>query len=705
MNNSPINNSENQTIHLQNKDFTLKELESCVTGNLFGRTFNRLVLAARKGIWVNTKKISDVVERLDITTLNKINSATTSDKFKGIIRGAEVKILAQVQTNKKTIIDKLKPESKSNPEKISKLLNNILVSHEELIIEEEASRYANFLEDWLANFHDEGPSLARYNDGSKQEDELIWVYKNSDNEWERVREDHESTEIVDTKNLKFIDLDSVKIVSKERKVKIFLDGKEYSPPLTPSLDEKFVTLTLKSCEEFKEDLSMLMSTAPLAFEVEGSETKALDQSLKSANDSTHFVTDKEKDYSFSASHEHLDGEVILQAKGYLSKDEFCADWAGLDQVGNVTLAIVADAAGNKEKSHDGSLELCNLLRKTLMTELMKHEQSGKISTESLQTILTESIMKSAILTASKPESKLAPSTLACTLILSSGNDRYAVGFCVGDARIMLKQANGEGKDLTPTDFSSPYSDSGSSFGGKFNSIQPIFQKLSPGDTLLLGSDGFGDNMEAKTLGKTPLEALGELYQAGKLDSNPELIELFETPPPWLIEADSVRYWTEESKPSRDSRAEKVQTWHRTTLENKDKKALQALHTLYSEHVLTEFPKENLIKALQKHCTESDLVKASLFILETMELFSNIKLGGVYRDKKEYDEDLNSQKAGIVEAHMKGFKEYACKLTNKSEEELKDLFDIWDKNPLEAFDWLEYRIGKPDDFSLIALTIT
>lgn len=419
-----------------------------------------------------------------------------------------------------------------------------------------------------------------------------------------------------------------------------------------------------------------------------------------------FITDRGQVFNKTSSHNGIQATTILQAKSTLASEECCADWAVVESRGNLTLALVADAAGNKQKSHDGSVKLVNLFRENFWKQIGHPESQGVIDALGQALMLTE-IETSA-------DSDATNSTMACVAIITNQEgDRYAVGFCIGDARVMLKRPQGNSLDLTPTVFSDSYSDQGANFGGRVTSVQPIFQKLEEGDVLLLGSDGFGDNMEAKSRGKTPLAALQELHEAGKLNDHDGLRQLAETPEDWIKQATSVSYWTNEGQKVQTPEAKAAREWIEGVSDTQ-KSLLQKLHTLYSQFVLDEMNDDDLASQVHANCAQTALVHAGAFQISVDKEIENVEAGIAMQNEKsgrkitkeEHNEQLDTKlkELGIFRNHLETYKEYAVKLAPMSEEEKKALFEAWDKDPSEAHDWMMYRIGKPDDFSLISLSV-
>ena len=83
-----------------------------------------------------------------------------------------------------------------------------------------------------------------------------------------------------------------------------------------------------------------------------------------------------------------------------------------------------------------------------------------------------------------------------------------------------------------------------------------------------------------------------------------------------------------------------------------------------------------------------------------------------RDVQQLKQEIKKQLANkrdepgkeIIRDNLEPLKELAREITAESDDALKRLFHEWDENPDAAISWIEYRVGKPDDFSLIAITV-
>ncbi|MBS4168028.1 protein phosphatase 2C domain-containing protein [Parachlamydia sp. AcF125] len=662
------NEINSPSIRLGNKEFTVKEIESSISGNFWGRTINRIILGITKGVWVNKEKVAANLKNLNGNSLDSMYKVATSNTFKGLIANEQKTQSKRLQSKKIAILGKLGSSTAllKRPEELTKIVEHILPLHTE-----KPEQLAKIIEH-LAYLKDlpRGPALAIH------KNKLVWVRKDNEG-WQIVRPfEREKVEVQD---LKFIDLETTEFNILQNGLATHIKGKEY----TYTTDENHdYTSMVQALNELKEKFASLTHGHSLRLELDQfQKITTLDDSLQQSE--SQFVANKDEKFVHSQNDDTMKTTAILQAKGYLPQNEFCADWVAIDRVGSIDLAIVADAAGNKESSHVGSVELTNLFREILTSRLINQQENGILSLDNIVEALTQAMLRTELTTMCEGSMGVA-STMACTLIIPYGEKRYAVGFCLGDARVMLKRQDGSAKDLSPTPFSSTYKEAGAFFGMGIESrrgkhIQPIFQELESGDTILLGSDGFGDNMEAKTLGKTPSQALQELKEANKLERYPELKALAENPEEWILQATSPAYWIIDYSSNKPEDMA-IRNWQ-NMLNNESKKLLQTLHTLYSEHVLEEMSGDEIAFDIYNHCTQSPLVKMGSFVNE---------MAGKEIDKKSLEK----------------YKEFAVQLTGKAREseELSALFSSWDTDPKKAHQWLEYRAGKSDDFSLIALTM-
>ncbi len=418
-----------------------------------------------------------------------------------------------------------------------------------------------------------------------------------------------------------------------------------------------------------------------------------------------FVTDKTAIYSDTVSANGLDTTLQLQAKGYLEENEHAADWATVDTIGNLTLAVVSDAAGNTEDSHQQVKDDTNRFKSLLMSQISSLQKDGILSLEALSSALSQAFALTEL-----TRSGAKSTAMTCALICETANgEKYAVGICIGDARAMVKYADGSAKDLTPTDFSRGYSDSANSFGTQQVRVvtpQIIFEKLDSGDTLLLGSDCFGDNMEPKTLGKTPLGALQELSEANKLINHTVLQDLLTAATSdqehWLNTANSPKYWMGTSQGSDKNTPEAL--WM-NSLTPEQKQFLQDVHTLYSEHILSEMQGSNIASDMHIHCTSSVDVRGGILRQElgaALKLASKKATEGKQLNKKEYETVVAEAQAPIAKTYLQRIKAIAIELI--SQEQFRHLDELWNQNPNLAIDWLEANVGKPDDYSLITITV-
>lgn len=477
---------------------------------------------------------------------------------------------------------------------------------------------------------------------------------------------------------------------------IHIEGHSYRLPVSVEYGGK-----LWGIHDHIMELTHVTQDSGLPTQFEHAPFKTLEPALTSS-----FITDKDQVFKEKTIHNDIQTTTILQAKSTLAGGECCADWAVLESRDNLTLALVADAAGNKPEAHEGSVKLVNLFRENFWKQLDHPENQG------LQDALGQALMLTEIETFA--DSEATCSTMACVAITTDQDgDRYAVGFCIGDARVMLKRQEDNSLDLTPTTFSSSYSDQGANFGGRLFNAGVIFQKLKEGDSVLLGSDGFGDNMEAKSMGKTPLAALQELYEAGKLNDADGLKQLAEKPEDWIENATSASYWTSEDPNVKTPEAEAARMWL-NGLDDTQKKLLQELHTLYSQFILDGMNDDDIASQIHANCTQTLLVHAGTFKIgidkKIAKVMADLDIQNKASDIIITKEDLKMQleaklkELGIFSDSLEAYKDYAVNLVSMSTMEKNALFDEWDKDPSKAHEWMGYRVGKPDDFSLISLTI-
>ncbi|WP_059358673.1 protein phosphatase 2C domain-containing protein [Parachlamydia acanthamoebae] len=671
-------------ITFENQELSIKEIESCLGGNFFGRTINRIILKARKGIWVNNQKVANKLKSLHVETLDNIYQASKTNYLKTLIVNEQRFKLANLQNKKVEVLKTLDTDSKflTQPEMYAKFIGRLaglidpqaklfhqsevnakFIGHARDLLDSnfrgKPDEYLKLIEH-LVHLSDipRGTALAIH------DNELVWVRKDSE-EWKIIPPYSESKISVNESELEFVDLDTVNLEILEEDFAVIIDGKKFSSPEHALNNEELS----RAIEEFKEKLTELADGQQFQFKVDSSKPfTTLDEGLKEAEAKTNFSSNKDERFIQEQSHDDLESVAILQAKGYLPEGEFCADWVAIDTIGDMTIAIVADAAKNNQNSHEGSMELTNRFRQILISQLIKLQKDGNLTTEDVTEALTQAIIRAEF--ATRSEAKVIASTMACTIIIPSEEKKYAIGFCLGDARVMLKREDGTGKDLSPTEFFSSYSFAGANFGAGIRKIQPIFQELKRGDTILLGSDGFGDNMEAKTLGKSPLQALHELYEARKLDDHPKLKALAENPEEWIQRATSIKDWTGFTFTSSDDKSSLI----------------QELHTLYSEYVLEKMANTHLAKDLYDHCTNSPLIQAGLFMLESEK--NDVPKIQLIDDKysKIGQEERQKVLEGFCRQNLERYKNFAEKMVEK--EKMKNLFESWDLEPLKASDWLK-----------------
>ncbi|CCB86450.1 putative uncharacterized protein [Parachlamydia acanthamoebae UV-7] len=647
-----------------NKELTVKQVESCVGGNLLGRTVNRIILGITKQVWINDQKVANKLKILDGDTLDKIYKATTNKIIKNLIFEQRTKVkMANLQGRKIAIIEKLDPSLRlfNHPAEYVKIVEHI-------------TRLADL---------PRGIVLA------KHQDKLVWVRK--DQEGWKVIPPLMEPQSVKEDELEFVDVDTVELEFLQKDFVLDLKGKKYPSPQNGRNNESL----LKATKELKEKIAESGQGLQFKFSIgQGKSIATLDDALEASE--SGFVANKDERFVQALTHDKMNGMAILQAKGYLPEGEYCADWVALDNIGDMTIAIVADAAGNKKSSHDGSLELTNRFRQILTTQLVKLQKNGNLSSEDIGEALTQAIIRAELVTRS--EGQMVGSTMACTIIIPSGEKRYAIGFGLGDARVMLKKEDGTAKDLTPTNFESPYSDPGPTFGAGIKKIVPIFQELRNGDTILLGSDGFGDNMEAKSLGKTPIQVLKELDLAGKLDNHPKLKAFAKNPEEWILQATSPSDWTFNTRRDDSEEAAKAREWQ-GSLSKESKALLQELHTLYSEHLLEEMDGADIADTIYTHCTKSPFIEASLFVLK-MEESAKAKAADIdQRLKSLYQQEKDRILDELCIENLKKYKDFAIQLTDLDgkSEELTQLFKSWDEDPKLAHEWFSKDVRLSDKF--------
>ncbi|MBA3816361.1 MAG: protein phosphatase 2C family protein [Parachlamydiaceae bacterium] len=641
--------------------FSLNEVNSCTTGNWIGRTFQRLKIKLRTGVSINAEKVDNSLKELSLTSLLNIHNSTKINELYGLLKHTN----KLFQSNLKGRVQYTK-DTRTFTEKI--LISNLTCA--------------------------KSPVLAKYNN------QLLWVVKNEKGKWQELSKDNSSQLILENNAaVELIDFESARVeFSSDGK---FMINVNQQMMILPEPEQREVLSLNKSIEE-------MITAMPRADKVQFT-FKASDKSSVKTTEpalTEAFIKDSSKFFSETSANDQITTSVMLQAKGYLPEGEYGADWATVDQLRGCTLAIVADAANNKEDSHKGSVDLTRRFRKHLWSNLIQLGSSS-LSQEQVQIALTQAIVKTQYETKGDPN--CAKCTMACTLVLpAQDGSSHAMGFCIGDSRVMLKKANGSALDLTPTVYSSPYSDTGSAFGSRINQITPIYCKLDAGDTLLLGSDGFGDNMEPKTLGKTPNEALQEVFLSAPDSMSDELRALAKNPQEWLIKASTPNYWTLESMSSMN-RSQEIGDWHKSLSEDA-KKLLQELHNLYSVLVLTKMEGADIGPTIHRHSTQSDSIKASLFFKKVGNAINMEKSRQSQplksKSKKDYEATEIVIITHVVQKQLSDFKNFAVQITGMpgDSEEMQEMFQTWDGNPILAYKWLSSRVGKPDDFSLIALQV-
>ena len=763
MNDNNINDMAPK-LYIKGKEFSVSEIECCVGGNFIGRNVNRLILGIQKGVRINDKRINDLLSsfnNMDNETLNKINQSATKDSFKASIAKASLPKLAEMQQGKVALQKELGKDSPllKNPERYDKVVGQLLSTQgaklktqdpKELKANAKTLEQMVLIKEGMSHVPKEPPSAPKL---AKCGEELVWVV-NNEGQWTeadpRQEKDPANRTVYEPNQLQFIDMSAHQLA--------FNDGQfstEHAGTFSlPGMEKDYA----KNLQTEAQKISQAIIDPDLAVSLDFSNMSAIDPIKKDLS----FITDKSKKYVSNSSENNMQAEVRLQAKGYLPAKELIADWATIDHIGNLTLAIVADAAGNKEESHNGSVELVNLFRKNFMQELM-NLQGTSLTMEDIGAALEQALVKTEAVT--KMKDPIIRSTMACTVVVPVGTERYAIGFCLGDARVMsyndeTRQVN----DLTPTPFNRPYEDSGSAFGGKINRVQPIFQKLGTGDVLMMGSDGFGDNVEAKTLKQSPWQVLRELYEAKELNgdededlkglakklfvegdyyqSDSDEEDLVEEELPWIAHADASTYWTGDTK--------EAKKWQEQ-LDIKEQALLQKLHTRYAEHMVksTIFFSSILDAGKNLHdlCTKSTRIQASLFALgiqkeiDKLDLKLNLSTR-LFPTKEKFEEELTAlialnkldqedidelkkqytpspksvsqeehykelsrliKENKIIENKLEEYKAHASSLMLEiPEEERKSLFKEWEKDPEKMHNWVLKHMAKPDDFSLVTL---
>jgi len=341
------------------------------------------------------------------------------------------------------------------------------------------------------------PRLAILQDGS-----IAWIIK-KDGEYFRPEEASKSGEEtsftkVDIKEL--VDVNNIDFL----KGKVKINNEEIDMPLDSKMKENLPKL-LRS---FDDNWAMSVGTlaSPMSFTVSGLDTPSnIDLDLAQSR----FQTDKTTPFSTDTQSDSVASSTRIKAKDYLKSGEFCGDFASVQHFENMSLAIVSDAAGNGKESVEASVMLTHRMRALVVAGLKEKRNNGQVSFEDVKETMKLALAQ-AHLEALGASRKQCTLSMALTLTDPNGQS-FVVGMSIGDAKALIRKSDGTIRDLTPQLFSKSVTVSDGSFGDKQTDSCFVFvEPFQRGDEVMLGSDGLGDNLEAKTLKFTPEQAVDHL---------------------------------------------------------------------------------------------------------------------------------------------------------------------------------------------------
>lgn len=245
-----------------------------------------------------------------------------------------------------------------------------------------------------------------------------------------------------------------------------------------------------------------------------------------SDDHAALTSPKVEPYRDKKSGDWIESEGMLRCKGYLGKREISGDYIRTLVGPDYHVAVVTDAAGNKSSSFTGAKKLAHELSDGLYRIAENSEGDAGVFKTKLGVLLKKLHRQMQ----AEVKANNAKATTAAFSITFRGKEgkNLVVGGTMGDARAMLVQ-NSKVENLTISDYAATYTNSGGSFGAEDSLIvgeisrgnrplQLFAREIDEGDTLILGSDGMGDNLEAKTMGVSPGEVYNLLREAGKLGS-------------------------------------------------------------------------------------------------------------------------------------------------------------------------------------------
>lgn len=309
-----------------------------------------------------------------------------------------------------------------------------------------------------------------------------------------------------------------------------------------------------------------------------------------------------------------------------------------------------DAAGNDPSCHEGARKLGDALTKGLNTLVAKYGNDPAEFKQELGKLLNDLHKQHSIDTKAQADGKQrhTPVTAAFALRINLNDGKQlAITGTIGDARVLHQKGTGEVHNKSTNIYYKSYEDSGGALGyekmSKYNApdalipVQMDAFLLEKGDRIILGSDGMGDNLEARRLGVSPKAAAQALQKAGRLPEGVEIDAL----------SDDIKEWT--VKPRDNDKLQQIQKVHNAFIE------YQAEVIIKTGQTKNQAPGA----ALFAHCTENPAVSR-----------------GAERVKIEYQmEDLRRAAHASLEnkvANSDDFKNKQEELKRSTKEELKEV---------------------------------
>lgn len=239
----------------------------------------------------------------------------------------------------------------------------------------------------------------------------------------------------------------------------------------------------------------------------------------------------------------------LLCKGYLEEKQICGDYVKSDHYDSHSVSVVIDASGNTDKSYKGAKQIGDDLVHGLNMLVDLHGNDLPTFEKELASLLNK--LNEQHLARVK-DGVHKPVTIAFGLVLNLKNRKQlAIMGSVGDARAMLKTSR-DGKtqvhNVSKSNYNASYNETNGAMGDRVaisnlkkdpqaRPIQIEAFNFQEGDLMILGSDGLGDNLEAKTLGVSPKKAAQLLKDANMLPEGIDIDSLSDKNDGWSAKGD------------------------------------------------------------------------------------------------------------------------------------------------------------------------